>query len=145
MNLEEVGTRRAEVEVQCDAPPPLTTVSVDYGEVGRRAMARLLCTIRDVDPPEFVLPVSHVVWRGSTGPPPASTAWVREPPDRSARWRSWLRLRVAARTTPLRSPESRTTNSGTRVSCRWTCADNADDDKVVGDERGVRPLPCGAQ
>lgn len=49
-------------------PPTLTTVSIDYEELGRRSMSKLLATIRDEELPSPTEPVASVVWRGSTAP-----------------------------------------------------------------------------
>ncbi|GAA3921268.1 LacI family DNA-binding transcriptional regulator [Microbacterium invictum] len=54
--------------------PSLTTVAVDYEELGRRAMAGLLATIREEAPPTYSTPVGRVIWRGSTAPPAESTS-----------------------------------------------------------------------
>jgi DNA-binding LacI/PurR family transcriptional regulator len=48
-------------------PPTLTTVKVDYEELGRRSMARLLAAMRDEAEPVFSDPVAAVLWRRSTG------------------------------------------------------------------------------
>jgi DNA-binding LacI/PurR family transcriptional regulator len=48
--------------------PTLTTVAVDYDEVGRRAMARLIAVLEEEVPPRYEGRVTSVVWRGSTGP-----------------------------------------------------------------------------
>jgi LacI family transcriptional regulator len=48
--------------------PALTTVKINYAEVGRRAMAKLIAIIRDEAAPTRIEPVSAVVWRASTGP-----------------------------------------------------------------------------
>lgn len=50
--------------------PSLTSVAIDYEEVGRRAMNRLLRTINHEDEPDVSPPVGTVVWRASTGPAP---------------------------------------------------------------------------
>lgn len=47
-------------------PPTLTTVKVDYWELGRRSMAKLLAVMRDEAEPAFSGPVATVLWRGST-------------------------------------------------------------------------------
>jgi DNA-binding LacI/PurR family transcriptional regulator len=47
--------------------PPLTTVNIDYEELGRRSMAKLLATIRGQEEPTFSAPVASVAWRRSTG------------------------------------------------------------------------------
>lgn len=46
--------------------PPLTSVKVDYEELGRRAMTQLLATIHDEAPPTYSRPIGEVVWREST-------------------------------------------------------------------------------
>jgi DNA-binding LacI/PurR family transcriptional regulator len=48
--------------------PTLTTVAVDYDEVGRRAMAQLVAVLQEEAPPRHEGRVASVVWRGSTGP-----------------------------------------------------------------------------
>jgi DNA-binding LacI/PurR family transcriptional regulator len=48
--------------------PTLTTVKVDYEELGRRSMAKLLAAMRDEAEPSYSEPVAAVVWRNSTGP-----------------------------------------------------------------------------
>jgi len=46
--------------------PTLTTVDVDYEELGRRAMSRLVAVVRDESAPLSAQRVAQVVWRGST-------------------------------------------------------------------------------
>lgn len=46
--------------------PPLTSVKVDYEELGRRAMTQLLATIHNETPPIYSSPIGEVVWRAST-------------------------------------------------------------------------------
>lgn len=48
-------------------PPTLTTVKVDYEELGRRSMAKLLAVIHDESEPAYSDPVAAVLWRRSTG------------------------------------------------------------------------------
>jgi DNA-binding LacI/PurR family transcriptional regulator len=48
-------------------PPTLTTVKVDYEELGRRSMAKLLAVVRDEAEPAYSDPVAAVLWRRSTG------------------------------------------------------------------------------
>jgi DNA-binding LacI/PurR family transcriptional regulator len=48
-------------------PPTLTTVKVDYEELGRRSMAKLLAVMRDEAEPAYSAPVAAVLWRHSTG------------------------------------------------------------------------------
>lgn len=48
--------------------PPLTSVKVDYEELGRRSMARLISTIRNESIQIFSAPIGSIVWRHSTGP-----------------------------------------------------------------------------
>ncbi|NDK31121.1 LacI family DNA-binding transcriptional regulator [Nesterenkonia haasae] len=48
--------------------PSLTSVSLDYVELGRRSMAQLLATMQGSALPVFTAPVGSVLWRGSTGP-----------------------------------------------------------------------------
>jgi DNA-binding LacI/PurR family transcriptional regulator len=47
--------------------PTLTTVKVDYEELGRRSVAKLLATMRNEAEPTYTDPVASVVWRKSTG------------------------------------------------------------------------------
>ncbi|MCX4834346.1 LacI family transcriptional regulator [Streptomyces sp. NBC_01016] len=47
--------------------PTLTTVEVDYEELGRRAMQRLVALMQGSSPPERGGPVASVLWRDSTG------------------------------------------------------------------------------
>ncbi|MFJ9087895.1 LacI family DNA-binding transcriptional regulator [Streptomyces sp. NPDC102384] len=47
--------------------PTLTTVEVDYEELGRRAMQRLIALMRGETPPEGSGAVATVLWRESTG------------------------------------------------------------------------------
>ena len=54
--------------------PTLTTVEVNYEELGRRAMDRLDAVLRDETPPRHDDSVSTVVWRDSTGPARAASA-----------------------------------------------------------------------
>jgi DNA-binding LacI/PurR family transcriptional regulator len=48
--------------------PTLTTVAVDFDELGRRAMNRLIAVLQEEAPPRYEGSVATVVWRGSTGP-----------------------------------------------------------------------------
>lgn len=48
-------------------PPTLTTVKVDYEELGRRSMAKLLAVMRDEAEPTYSDTVAAVLWRRSTG------------------------------------------------------------------------------
>ncbi|GLI01490.1 LacI family DNA-binding transcriptional regulator [Phytohabitans aurantiacus] len=52
--------------------PAVTTVSVDYQSLGRRAVSRLLATLRGEEAPESREPVSAAIWRESTGPAPTT-------------------------------------------------------------------------
>jgi DNA-binding LacI/PurR family transcriptional regulator len=52
-------------------PPTITTVAVDYERLGRRALTRLLASLRGELIPEDEEPITHVIWRESTGPAPA--------------------------------------------------------------------------
>lgn len=47
--------------------PSLTTIPVDFVEAGRRAMRRLVATVRHEEPPAHTAPLQRVVWRESTG------------------------------------------------------------------------------
>jgi LacI family transcriptional regulator len=47
--------------------PALTTVEVDYEELGRRSMERLVARIRGNVPPEPSGPIATALWRRSTG------------------------------------------------------------------------------
>ncbi|NQD89524.1 LacI family DNA-binding transcriptional regulator [Paenarthrobacter sp. CM16] len=51
-------------------PPTLTSVKIDYEELGRRSMAKLLANMRGEAEPTYSNPVASVVWRKSTGPAP---------------------------------------------------------------------------
>jgi DNA-binding LacI/PurR family transcriptional regulator len=46
--------------------PSLTSVHVNYEEIGRRSMAKLLATMRDEPAEVFTIPVTTVMWREST-------------------------------------------------------------------------------
>ncbi|MFF5563119.1 LacI family DNA-binding transcriptional regulator [Streptomyces sp. NPDC012623] len=47
--------------------PTLTTVEVDYEEIGRRAMHRLVALVRGETAPHHTQPTATVLWRRSTG------------------------------------------------------------------------------
>ncbi|UVY84817.1 LacI family transcriptional regulator [Brachybacterium sp. NBEC-018] len=50
--------------------PTLTTVKDDRRRLGREAMLRLLAAIREEPLPQEQPSLTHVIWRGSTGPAP---------------------------------------------------------------------------
>lgn len=60
-------------------PPTLTTVKVDYMELGRRSMTRLLAVMKGEDAPLYSDPVAEVVWRDSTGPANPARIQVHAP------------------------------------------------------------------
>ena len=47
--------------------PTLTTVEVDYAELGRRSLERLVALMRDEEPTEHATSIASVVWRQSSG------------------------------------------------------------------------------
>ena len=51
--------------------PSLTTVNIDFGELGRRSMTRLLSLLRDEDAPSPNTRLQQIVWRESTAVPAA--------------------------------------------------------------------------
>lgn len=53
--------------------PTLTSVKVDYEELGRRLMAKLLATMTEQEAPTHDAAVTTVMWRGSTGPTRSGT------------------------------------------------------------------------
>ncbi len=53
--------------------PSLTSVSMDYVELGRRTADRLIALMRGEDPPAATDPLQHVVWRESTAAPAPSS------------------------------------------------------------------------
>ena len=65
--------------------PSLTTVEVDYEELGRRALERLVASVRRQDaPPEHPAGVATVVWRQSTGGTPPGSGQSASPGGRSS-------------------------------------------------------------
>ncbi|MEV0616578.1 LacI family DNA-binding transcriptional regulator [Nonomuraea sp. NPDC050404] len=51
-------------------PPSLTTVAVEHEKLGRRVLRHLLAALRDEPEPADDGPITHVIWRESTGPAP---------------------------------------------------------------------------
>ncbi|MGZ0069197.1 LacI family DNA-binding transcriptional regulator [Microbacterium arborescens] len=49
--------------------PSLTSVSMDYVELGRRTADRLIALMRGEQPPSATGPLQHVIWRESTAAP----------------------------------------------------------------------------
>jgi DNA-binding LacI/PurR family transcriptional regulator len=52
--------------------PSLTSVAIDYEELGHRAMRRLLAALGDEEPPAEDTPLASVGWHQSTGPVPSA-------------------------------------------------------------------------
>lgn len=58
-------------------PPGLTTVHVDHILLGRRAMRHLVALIRaEPHTPDDLSALNTIIWRGSVGPAPASSAII---------------------------------------------------------------------
>lgn len=61
--------------------PSLTSVSMDYEELGRRSVGRLIALLRDELPSDSSAPLQRVVWRESTATPrPSAAVGPHEPP-----------------------------------------------------------------